>query len=93
MKAFRLPIRGDDHTNRHSVILTGPHFTDIDGDEFLACGDRPLNDVPILENLDFERARIANGVHVENLACGRDAMTCKENADAEELAGKWGQEY
>ena len=70
MKALRLSVRGHHHANGHAVILTGPHLTDVDGDEFLARGDLSLNDVPILENLDFEGLWIANGVHIEEVARG-----------------------
>ena len=52
MKALRLPVRGDDHANRHSVILAGPHFTDIDGDKFLARRDLPLNEKVKLTVID-----------------------------------------
>ncbi|MHC4176646.1 MAG: hypothetical protein ACYSWU_04020 [Planctomycetota bacterium] len=65
VETFRFAIRGNDHPDRHAVVLTGPHFADIDSNKLLAGGHGAPDVVPVLEDVDLKCARIADGVHIE----------------------------
>ena len=84
MKPTRFSIRGNDHPDRQSVVLSRPDFTDVDGDQFLSGHDRTFDRAPILEDVDFERGRIAYRIHVKNVQSIRGRRQDLKNTEETE---------
>ncbi len=68
MKSLRFSICGNDHPHRHAIRLAGKHVTDVNRDQFLPRGNFAIDAMPVLQDLDFQRGRIANRAHVEQPA-------------------------